>query len=45
MNYAIFKRVDDYEKLLNKIFNDHVKIKDKFTFIKVHGHQEDVERQ
>jgi len=32
MNYVIFKTGDDWEKLLHKVFNEHVKVKDKVYF-------------
>src|SRR6056300_1939301 len=32
MNYTIFKTGDDWEKLLHKVFNEHVKIKDNVWF-------------
>jgi glutaredoxin-related protein len=32
MNYTIFKTGEDWEKLLNKIFNEHVKVKDNVYF-------------
>ncbi len=32
MNYTIFKTGDDWEKLLHKVFNEHVKIKDYVWF-------------
>ena len=32
MNYTIFKTGDDWEKLLNKVFNEHVGIKDEVWF-------------
>jgi hypothetical protein len=32
MNYTIFKTGDDWEKLLHKVFNEHVKIKDSVWF-------------
>ena len=32
MNYTIYKTGDDWEKLLNKVFNEHVRIKDSVWF-------------
>jgi len=32
MNYTIFKTGDDWQKLLNKVFNEHVKVKDTVWF-------------
>ena len=32
MNYVIFKTGDDWEKLLHKVFNEHVKVKDNVYF-------------
>ena len=32
MNYTIFKTGDDWEKLLNKIFNEHIRVKDSVWF-------------
>ena len=32
MNYTIFKTGDDWQKLLNKVFNEHVRIKDSVWF-------------
>ncbi len=32
MNYVIFKSGDDWEKLLHKVFNEHVKVKDNVYF-------------
>src|SRR6056300_1649470 len=32
MNYTIFKVRDDWQKLLNKVFNEHVKVKDDVWF-------------
>jgi hypothetical protein len=32
MNYTIFKAGDDWQKLLNKVFNEHVKVKDDVWF-------------
>jgi len=32
MNYTIYKTGDDWEKLLNKVFNEHVGIKDEVWF-------------
>ena len=29
MNYTIFKTGDDWQKLLNKVFNEHVRVKDR----------------
>jgi len=34
MNYTIFKTGDDWEKLLHKVFNENVKVKDKVWFHK-----------
>ena len=34
MNYVIFKTGDDWEKLLHKVFNEHVKVKDNVYFHK-----------
>ena len=32
MNYTIFKAGDDWQKLLNKVFNEHVKVKNNVYF-------------
>ena len=32
MNYTIYKTGDDWEKLLNKVFNEHVRVKDEVWF-------------
>ena len=32
MNYTIYKTGDDWEKLLHKVFNEHVRIKDSVWF-------------
>jgi hypothetical protein len=32
MNYTIYKTGDDWQKLLNKVFNEHVKVKDTVWF-------------
>ena len=32
MNYTIYKTGDDWEKLLHKVFNEHVKVKDNVWF-------------
>jgi hypothetical protein len=32
MNYTIFKTGEDWEKLLHKVFNEHVKVKDNVYF-------------
>ena len=32
MNYTIFKTGDDWQKLLNKVFNEHVRVKDNVWF-------------
>jgi len=40
MNYTIFKTGDDWEKLLNKVFNEHVRVKDIVWFhqtVKMHN--------
>lgn len=40
MNYTIFKTGDDWEKLLNKIFNKHIRVKDSVWFhqtVKMHN--------
>jgi len=42
INYAIHKVGKDYEKLLKKIFADHVGIKDTFHFMKVSWSPKDV---
>ena len=34
LNYAIFKAGDKYQKLLNKIFSQHVKVKNNIYFLK-----------
>jgi len=34
MNYVIFKTGDDWEKLLHKVFNEHVKVKNSVQFQK-----------
>ena len=33
MNYVIYKTGDDWEKLLHKVFNEHVKVKDNVRFL------------
>ena len=33
MNYVIHKTGDDWEKLLHKVFNEHVKVKDNVRFL------------
>ena len=49
MNYVIFKTGDDWEKLLHKVFNEHVKVKDNVYFSSsgnaayaLQGSQEDI---
>ena len=43
MNYTIFKTGDDWQKLLNKVFNEHVKVKDNVWFHQsVTKHNEDI---
>ena len=40
MNYTIYKTGDDWEKLLHKVFNEHVRIKDSVWFhqtVKMHN--------
>ena len=37
MNYIIYKTGDDWEKLLHKVFNEHVKIKDNVYFLQTVG--------
>ena len=32
MNYVIYKTGDDWDKLLHKVFNEHVKVKDNVRF-------------
>ena len=32
MNYTIYKTGDDWQKLLNKVFNEHIKVKDTVWF-------------
>ena len=32
MNYTIFKTGDDWQKLLHKVFNEHVRVKDSVWF-------------
>jgi len=34
MNYVIYKTDDDWQKLLNKVFNEHVKVKNSVYFVK-----------
>ena len=34
MNYVIYKTDDDWQKLLNKVFNEHVKVKNSVYFTK-----------
>ena len=34
MNYVIYKTDDDWEKLLHKVFNEHVKVKNSVYFVK-----------
>ena len=43
MNYTIFKTGDDWEKLLNKVFNEHVRIKDSVWFHKTVKHNKDID--
>ena len=43
MNYTIFKTGDDWEKLLNKVFNGHVRIKDSVWFHKTVKHNKDID--
>ena len=38
MNYTIFKTGDDWEKLLNKIFNEHIRVKDSVWFAQTVKH-------
>src|SRR5210317_1529951 len=43
MNYTIYKTGDDWEKLLNKVFNEHVGIKDEVWFHQtVQMHNKDI---
>src|SRR6056300_2026967 len=43
MNYTIYKTGDDWQKLLNKVFNEHVKVKDNVWFHQsVTKHNEDI---
>ena len=34
LNYTIFKTGKDYQKLLNKIFNEHIKVENSVYFLK-----------
>ena len=34
LNYTIFKAGDDYQKLLNKIFNEYIKVKNNIYFMR-----------
>ena len=34
MNYVIYKTDDDWQKLLHKVFNEHVKVKNSVYFVK-----------
>ena len=43
MNYTIFKTGDDWEKLLHKVFNEHVGIKDSVWFHKTVRHNKDID--
>ena len=43
MNYTIYKTGDDWEKLLNKVFNEHVRIKDSVWFHKTVKHNKDID--
>jgi len=43
MNYTIFKTGDDWKKLLNKVFNEHVRIKDSVWFHKTVKHNKDID--
>ena len=36
MNYVIYKTDDDWQKLLNKVFNEHVKVKNSVYFVLKH---------
>ena len=40
MNYTIYKSGEDYQKLLDKVFKEHVKVKDNVYFLKpiLHDH-------
>tara|TARA_B100001057_G_C22755736_1_gene913682 strand:+ start:166 stop:1293 length:1128 start_codon:yes stop_codon:yes gene_type:complete len=40
LNYTIFKSGDDYQKLLDKVFKEHVKVRDSVYFLKpiIHDH-------
>ena len=43
MNYTIFKTGDDWRKLLHKVFNEHVGIKDSVWFHKTVKHDKDID--
>lgn len=42
MNYTIFKTGDDWEKLLHKVFNEHVRVKDNVWFHKTVKHNKNI---
>ena len=44
INYAIYKIGNDYEKLLQEIFTDHVGVKDTVHFAKVSWSPKDIEK-
>ena len=39
MNYVIYKSGNDWEALLHKVFNDHVKIKGNVSFLQITKHR------
>ena len=42
MNYTIFKTGEDWEKLLHKVFNEHVRVKDNVWFHKTVKHNKNI---
>ena len=42
MNYTIFKTGDDWEKLLHKVFNEHVRVKDNVWFHRTVKHNKNI---
>jgi len=42
MNYTIFKTGDDWEKLLHKVFNEHVRVKGNVWFHKTVKHNKNI---
>ena len=42
MNYTIFKTGDDWKKLLHKVFNEHVRVKDNVWFHKTVKHNKNI---